>query len=156
MRNRVRKIKAFTLSEMIVVLLITTIVVGMAYSVLNLVQKQMNGIERNYEKKTDLNLLRQSLWIDFNRYDRVFYSAKSGELSFVNELGAMNYTVSGNLIIKEKDTFNINWEVQKFLFENKERSFGEIDAIYFETTKEFGSQPLFVNKTNSATTYMNQ
>ena len=38
------KIQAYTLSEMIVVLILTSIVVGMAFSVLTLVQKHMSGI----------------------------------------------------------------------------------------------------------------
>ena len=156
MKDKLKKIKAFTLSEMIVVLLITTIVVGMAFSVLNLVQRQMNGIERNYEKNTELNLLRQSLWIDFNRNDRVFYDQKSGELSFINGLGKLNYLIGENLIVKDKDTFRLKWETQKYYFANEEKSFGEIDAIDFRTTKEFGSQKLFVYKSNSSTSYMNK
>jgi len=156
MKSKLKKIKAFTLSEMIVVLIITTIVVGMAFSVLNLVQKQMNGIEKNYSKNTEYNLLRQSLWIDFNRCDKVMYNAGNDELTFMNELKSTKYILSENNIIKEKDTFFLKWENQKFLFANKEISFGEIDAIDFETTMEFGNHRLFVYKNNSATTYMNK
>jgi len=149
-----KKIKAFTLSEMIVVLVITTIIVGLAFSVLNLVQRQMYGIESNYEKATELNLLKQSLWIDFNRYDYVLYDEKSQEISFSNEIKTIIYTINENVIIKEKDTFQINWTEKKYFFDNVEMFSGEIDALDFETTKEFGNQRLFVFKTNSATTYM--
>lgn len=154
MRNSSRKVKAFTLSEMIVTLLITTIVVGMAFAVLNLVQKQMLGIERNYEDSTELNRLRQSLWIDFNRYETIFYNEKSGELSFSNAMETKQYSIGQNLIVKDKDTFNLKWEEQHFLFENMERTSGEIDALNFKTGKAFGAQQLFVYKKNSSTTYM--
>lgn len=154
MKSELKKIKAFTLSEMIVALLITTIVVGMSYSVLNLVQKQMYGIEENYQKNTELYLLKQSLWIDFNSCDRAFYNAKTGELTFTNELKTTLYNIHKNRIAKEKDTFAIDWELQKFYFENKEQLIGEIDALDFKTTNEFGNQQLFVSKNNSASTYM--
>lgn len=154
MKNRLKKVKAFTLSEMIVTLLITTIVVGMAFAVLNLVQKEMLGIERNYEKSTELNLLRQSLWIDFNRYETIFYNEKSGILSFSNDMETQTYTIEENLIVKGKDTFNLKWEEQRFLFENTAKVSGEIDALNFAAAKEYGGQQLFVYKNNSASTYM--
>jgi len=77
MKSEFKKIEAFTLSEMIVALAITTIVVGMSYAV---------GIEENYEKNTKLHLLKQSLWFDFNTGDKVFYNSEKRELSIENEL----------------------------------------------------------------------
>jgi len=65
------KIKAFTLNEMLVVLLITAIVVGMSFAVLSLVQQQMHGIDGNYKKNTAFNLLKQSLWFDVISFDRL-------------------------------------------------------------------------------------
>jgi hypothetical protein len=156
MQISVKKIQAFTLSEMIVVLLITTIVVGMAFSVLQLVQNQMNGIAGNYERNTEFDLLRRSLWIDFNRYDRIYYSEKSRELQFVNEVNSQTYRFEEDFITKDIDTFRLQWETQRFLFENRDSPLGEIDAIHFQTTKVFGNRSLFVYKNNSATTYMNQ
>ncbi|WP_425237701.1 PulJ/GspJ family protein [Ulvibacterium sp.] len=156
MQISVKKIQAFTLSEMIVVLLITTMVVGMAFSVLQLVQNQMNGIAGNYERNTEFDLLRQSLWIDFNRYDRIYYNENSRELQFVNEMGGQTYRFTEDFMTKDIDTFRIKWETQRFLFENRDSPLGEIDAIHFQTTKAFGNRTLFVYKNNSATTYMNQ
>ena len=43
------KIKAFTLSELIVVMVLTLVVAGMAFSVLQLVQKHMYAIKGNFE-----------------------------------------------------------------------------------------------------------
>ena len=152
--NRVKKIKAFTLSEMIVVLLITTIVVGMAFVVLNLVQKQMHGIQGNYEINTRLNLLRQSLWTDFNRFENIRYNAEQSTLVLSNELGHSTYIFEEDLIIKEQDTFEIKREYLKFYFEKREQSSGIIDAIDLRTTKEFGDQEIFVFKRNSANIYL--
>ncbi len=156
MKNRWVKIKSFTLNEMIVVLLITTIVVGMAFAVLNLVQSQMNGIGKNYGKNTELNLLRQSLWVDFNRFNRVVYDGKKEELTFSNELETTIYTFEEDRIIKDKDTFDIKLHTRKFYFNSVARMFGEIDALDIQSTKEYGGQRLFVYKNNTAATYMNQ
>ncbi|MDL5514848.1 prepilin-type N-terminal cleavage/methylation domain-containing protein [Arenibacter sp. M-2] len=155
MKIKLNKLKAFTLSEMIVVLLITTIVVGMAFSVLQLVQRQMKGIQGNFEKSTELNLLRQSLWIDFNTHDQVFYDSMLKQLIFVNEMERLHYEIGESAIIKGRDTFQVKWHRQKFYFENKERLFGEIDAIDFELDQEYGHRKLFVYKNNAATTYLN-
>ncbi|OWW23501.1 hypothetical protein B4Q04_20085 [Zobellia sp. OII3] len=156
MINRFQKISAFTLNEMIVVLLITTIVVGMAFSVLNLVQRQMAGIQYNYGNTTELNLLRQSLWIDFHRFDHIRYNEKNQVLVFENEMGVVRYEFEEGKIIKEKDTFNLKFEYNTFYFEDEEQSSGDIDAISLKTTMEYGGQRLFVFKKNSATIYMNR
>lgn len=150
------KIKAFTLNEMLVVLLITSLVVGMAYSVLRLVQIQMQGIASNYEQNTELNLLRQSLWIDFNQSDRVWFDSSKNELLLANGLKETHYMFKEEAIIKGKDTFFINIVAMERYFNGKESISGEIDALDLYTTKDQGSQRVFVFKRNAATSYVNQ
>lgn len=155
MQNRWLKLKAFTLSEMIVVLLVTTIVVGMAFAVLRLVQGQMQGIGADYEKNTEMNLLRQSLWVDFNCFNKIRLDPSKEVLTFFNELEEVTYEFKNGQIIKQKDTFNIKLYTTKFYFDNTPRTFGEIDAIDLQSIKEYGSQRVFVFKKNVAATYMN-
>ena len=45
------KLKAFTLAEMIVVLVVASIVISMSFLVLNMVGKQVSLIQNNYHKK---------------------------------------------------------------------------------------------------------
>lgn len=152
-----RKIKAFTLNEMLVVLLITVLVVGMAFSVLRLVQVQMHGISSNYEKNTELNLLRQSLWVDFNRFDRIWYDDREQKIVFENEVTKSSYQIVPEGVVKEKDTFWVpvpRWEVY---FNGGTVGKGEIDAIdlYIGKEEEVGKR-VFVFKRNAATSYINQ
>lgn len=155
MRIEGGKIKAFALQEMIVVLLITSIVVGMAFAVLNLVQKQMGNIEKIYEVKLEANKLRQSLWIDFNRYSHISYDPKKELLLFNNALETKQYKLSENRFVIGNDTLDIEMETKKFYFNNESRSIGEIDAIELKTSKESGGQYIFVYKKNAPDTYMN-
>ena len=68
-----KKTKAFTLSELLVVLLITVIVAGLAFTTLNLVQKQMRDIRVGFESSSEKGRLKQVLWKDFNSYSRIYF-----------------------------------------------------------------------------------
>jgi len=148
------KIKAFTLSEMIIVLILTSIVVGLAFSVLGLVQKHMNSIQQNYNNTTVLNTLETALWLDFNRYNSIAFDALENELKFATALDSVSYKFYENYIIKAQDTFKIAIENKAFYFVTKLVEEGEVDALKIETTKILQNQKLFVFKQNDASTFM--
>ncbi|WP_461445407.1 PulJ/GspJ family protein [Maribacter sp.] len=156
MRNKTTKIPGFLLQEMMVVLAITAIVVGMAFSVLDLVQKQMSSIDDIYEVKLDANKLRQSLWTDFNRYSDIHFNQKKEVLFLSNALEEKWYAFQDTQIITESDTFYIRLDKRAFYFNNGIRKSGEIDAIELKTSKATGHQQIFVFKENSPATYVNQ
>lgn len=148
------KIKSFTLSEMIVVLLLTIIVVGLAFSVLRLVQKQMGGMQKNYENGTEVNLLRQALSIDFATYPNSSYNDATNTLRFENELGSKEYIFEAKWIIRQKDTFTLKLNSKAFYLDGMEYPSGQIDALQLETDKELGSKVIFVHAENAADEYM--
>lgn len=154
--NRSQKIAAFTLNEMIVVLILASIVVGLAFTSLRLIQKQMLGIQPNYTHSLNLNTLEVSLWIDFNRYSNITFNALDKELKFANAIDSTLYTLTPEFIVSAKDTFNIKTTTIQFYF-NGTLSDGkaQIDAIEIDTAKEFGDKTLFIFKKNSASTFMN-
>lgn len=149
------KISAFTLSEMIVVIILTSIVVGMAFSVLSLVQKHMHSIQNNFNKNTELNKLEQSLWIDFNRYSKVRFEMSQNRLFFYNEMDSTSYDFTGTSIIKERDTFNIALRQKTLYFDGDKVQKGYTDAIKLELSEAFQNQTLFVFKRNDATPFIN-
>ena len=59
-----KKLNSFTLSEMLVVLVITAIVVGLAFSVLSLVRKQVYRLQNDTDKRVQYDLLKNKLFID--------------------------------------------------------------------------------------------
>lgn len=154
MRRQSSKIKAFTLSEMIVVLILTSIVVGLAFSVLNLVQKHMSSIHQNYTNKTMLNKLETALWLDFNRYSKIEYNNLENELKFTTAIDSVVYQFSEKNIIKGIDTFPVPLQLKEFYFDGERIENGQIDAIKLEAQKELQNQQLFIFKKNDATSYM--
>jgi len=154
--HNIKKLKAFTLSEMLVVLLVTTIVVGLAYSVLRLIQNQMHGIGQNYEHSTEFNLLRQSLWVDFNSHNNIAYREQEGMLWFVHEMDTVVYELANDFIRKQRDTFYIQLQDRQAYFRTQPQKLGPIDALELKSTVASGSQRLFVFRRNDAARIMNQ
>tara|TARA_R110002050_G_scaffold26661_4_gene69959 strand:- start:3008 stop:3430 length:423 start_codon:yes stop_codon:yes gene_type:complete len=140
---------------MIIVLILTSIVVGLAFSVLTLVQKHMHSIQQNYNKSTELNMLEIALYLDFNRYSKVNYNDLENEIKFSSPIDSISYKFYDDKIIKETDTFNIQLQNKILFFDGEKVTNGETDAIKLVTSKESQNQVLFIFKKNAATNYMN-
>ena len=69
------KVHAFTLSELSIVLLLSSVVVGLAFTVLGLVQKQMGAIQANFNQTLQVTTLETELWLNFNRYPNISYNS---------------------------------------------------------------------------------
>jgi type II secretory pathway component PulJ len=150
-----KKIQAFTLSEMVVVLILTSILVGIAFSVLSLVQKHMANIQNNFSNNTELNKVEQSLWVDFNRYSKIEYNAFDDKITLSNPVDSTAYKFHKEFIVKNSDTFNISLSKKIFYFNGISITSGDIDALKLETSKAFQKQKLFVYKKNDATRFVN-
>lgn len=138
---------------MMVAIVITLLVVGMAFSVLSLVQRHMTGISYNLNNSTRLDILEQALWIDFNRFEKVQY--KNDELVFKNEIDSIRYKIQDEKIIRTIDTFDIQLQDFELLLDGKKVNSGFINAVKLVTGKESQNKILFVYKKNDATLYMN-
>jgi prepilin-type N-terminal cleavage/methylation domain-containing protein len=146
-----KNIKAFTLSEMMVALLITAIVVGLAFSVLQLVQKHLFTIESNYKLQTKRQHLEQSLWIDFSRAQSIKL-IEGNRLLCENELNITQYEFQDDYVVKRKDTFEIGKFQSVFFFEEEKRSIGVVDAVKIEFVRDTLQPGIFVFKRNDAKT----
>ncbi|MFS4493178.1 hypothetical protein [Maribacter sp. 2308TA10-17] len=139
---------------MIVVLLLTMIVIGLAFSVLRLIQNQMGSIGQNFENNTEVNLLQQALWVDFSTYPDITYNNVTNSMHCQNELGYVDYIFENGFIIREKDTFQLKLESKVFYLNGLENASGQLDALYLKGTKEQGAQEIFVYQKNAANEYM--
>tara|TARA_Y100001933_G_C18993967_1_gene561721 strand:- start:1909 stop:2376 length:468 start_codon:yes stop_codon:yes gene_type:complete len=154
MNDDKNKVKAFTLSEMLVVILITVIVVGLAFSILNLVQKQMRSVRENFDSKTEAYLLKQALWRDLNTFSRAYYLKHENMLACQNAQNQITYHFYDKFVIRDNiDTFNVTIKIKKPLFLGKPQSDGELDAIELilaDTTRA----PIMIYKINSTESFM--
>lgn len=152
--NTKAKIQAFTLSEMVVVTILTSFVVGIAFTTLSLVQKHMQGIRDNFNSNTTLNQLEQSLWLDFHRYPNIIFN-NGNELVFKSELDSIKYEINKTEIIKNLDTFPAQITKYKKFLKGNEVNKGAVDALRLVTANEDQNQTLFIFKRNDASLFMN-
>lgn len=140
---------------MIVVIILTSIVVGLAFSVLSMIQSHMRSIQNNFNRNTELSKLEQSLWIDFNRYSKIRYNNVEETLVFASEIDSITYRINAEIIIKELDTFPIKLHQKSFFFDGNKVQKGTLDAIKLEASEAFQNQQIFVYKQNDATLFLN-
>ncbi|WP_394775887.1 type II secretion system protein J [Flavobacterium sp.] len=150
-----RKLKSFTLAELLVVMIITAIVVGMAFSILRLVQKQIYAIQTNFEKTSTLSLFEQKLWQDFNEPHTIIYDANKQILIMTSEIDTVTYLFQEKFTMRNLDTIKLKITPNKTFFKGKELESGTIDAITLFAETELPDYQIFVSKKNDVTSFMN-
>lgn len=151
-----RKLKSFTLSELLVVMIITAIVVGIAFSVLRLVQKQIHAIQSNFDKTSTLALFEQQLWQDFNEPHTIIYDNANQVLAMTSEVDTVMYSFKEKFTMRNLDTIKLKINPSKIFFKGKEVKTGPIDAITIFAGTELPDYHIFVSKKNDVTLFMNQ
>ncbi|RSC92204.1 PulJ/GspJ family protein [Tenacibaculum singaporense] len=148
-----KKIKAFTLTELLVVMVVSTIVISLAFLVLTMIQKQTQNIKINLNKRQTIENLDRVLWKDFNESNTIFL--KKELLSFEKELDTITYTFQEKVIIRKKDSFLIQTNNKTFFLDGLKVKNGPIDALKLEFENTYNNQELFVNRVKSASFYIN-
>lgn len=147
------KLKSFTLSELIVVMIITVIIVGIAFTVLSLIRKEIAVIEKNYEKTTEVLLFEERLWNDFNRYPQIEYDRNDNTIALKSETDSVVYHFSDDAVLRDKDTIDCKLKVSNLFFLGEEVKYGPIDAIKL-TVSENPNYTIYVFKENDATIFI--
>ncbi|HEX8269330.1 MAG TPA: prepilin-type N-terminal cleavage/methylation domain-containing protein [Flavobacterium sp.] len=149
------KISSFTLSELLVVMIITAIVVGIAFSVLRLVQTQINGISKNYEKTATLALFEQALWQDFNRAEHAKFDKSVNKLTLESGTDTALYVFHKNWILRNTDTLKLTVVPVHWFFNGNLVHDGLIDAIEISADAERRGHDIFVWRRNDGALLMN-
>lgn len=148
-----KKIKSFTISEMLVVMVLTTIVIAIAILVLNLVQQQLTSIQGNFKNNSEIRTLEQTLWVDINRTD-VQIDIKNNRLICTSPIDTVLYQFQENYLLRNLDTLNIEVEEQHFFIDLK-NTIRTVDAIELKLSNKFQNRELFIHKQKGASYYMN-
>ena len=138
MKTTRHAIKAFTLTEIMVVLGLASIVAGIAFSVLNLVQKNSHSIANNYALHTEIQSLEVALTIDFNRYTQVAWNSNQGTLIASSPLGKEQYQFYTDSIVTSIHTYAVITKNKLFYYQGNRVTSGAVDAIEitFEHTSD--------------------
>jgi hypothetical protein len=150
------KVKSFTLSELLVTMIITVIVVGLAFTVLDLVRKQIVVIEKNYNRTTELAFFKQRIWLDFNKHNTIEYNPVGGQIILKSDFDTIYYNFKQDFVLRNKDTLKTKIKIEKLFFQGTEIKQGTIDAIAFLEEKEAADSHFFVFNNTDATHFMNQ
>jgi len=150
------KVKSFTLSELLVAMIITVIVVGLAFTVLNLVTKQITVIQKNYNRSTELAFFKQRIWLDFNANNEIVFNEVNNQLILKSDFDLIYYDFKGDYVLRNDDTLRVKIQVEKLLFQGKEITKGYVDAVSFLEEKDADDSLFFVFKDNDATFFMNK
>ncbi|WP_299181246.1 type II secretion system protein J [uncultured Aquimarina sp.] len=153
MNSASHKIKAFTLTEMMVVMVISTIVIGLAFTILSIVQKNMRSIEVNYEHQSQIQSLEVALTIDFNKYPKLKWNSKENILLFYSPTHEKIYHFSSDSIFNNVNSFKLKTNTIKYYFEGEEVTSGSIDAIKLTFDNATDLHRIFVYKHNDPTIY---
>lgn len=148
------KLKAFTIAEILVVLVLTSIVVSIALVVLSLVQKQIAGIQTQMKRQNNIQVLQKVLWQDLNKNEIVYFPKKK-TLMCTNPIDSVTYTFDNNFILRNQDTIKVAVNNKYFYLDGEIVYGGSFDAIEIELTKKFQNKTLFVYQNKDAAFYIN-
>jgi len=135
---------------MLVVLAITSVVAGLAFSIMSLFGRNIQNIQQNYSAHTSLQLLEQQLAVDINSYPSVEYNHIEKTLALKSPIDSVRYQFKNSTILRQTDTIFNNDLFTEFYFLGKKVEKGQVDAIKInvETTSE--GPFIFISKRNSA------
>lgn len=149
-----KKVASFTLSEVMVVLVISAIVISLAVSVLNLVQQEMKSVVNNYENNDQKRMFEQVLTQDFN--SRIIeFNNKGNSLFCVGQKDTVQYQLHTDYVLRNADTLVVKIAKRICYLDGVETETGIVDAVLLTLSREFNYQNIFVFKPKAATHYMN-
>lgn len=152
--NYNKKIPGFTLSEILVVLVITAIVIGIAFSVLRLVTKQYNAINASYTYRTEVQQLKQRLLVDVNQSKAMRLNTEEDQLEITGADEMIIYTWNQDQLIRNTDTLTIGITEATFMRNGITVENGAFDGLKLHLNHKGRELALFVAKETDAKSYI--
>ena len=147
LKSKLKKIPAYTLTEILVVLALTAIVAALSFSALGFIKRALGLIETNYEFANSYRNLEIKLSLDFANAESI-NSISPNKLELTGPLETTTYAITDTHLIRNNDTL-VTGRLSFQLFSNGEEiSTGACDAIklgFGEIEKEvimFISKPI--------------
>lgn len=155
MSSKLKKTNAFTLSELLVVLVISGIVVSISLFALENVQKQLKSLYAVFEIQQTMNRLERIMIRDLNSFD-ARYHAEEKALVFRNSQETIVYQIKDTYILRNKDSIQLSPKKIRFYLDGKEVRSGVIDALEFSFVNTYTQTSFFGYKIKDAAHYINK
>jgi len=123
------KTPAFTLSEILVVLAITSIVITIAFTVLSLISKQFITMQSRYEERTEVTKFKQRLLFDFEKGSQVFWNEKLQQLTIAIKDETIRYEIMSEYVLRDSDTIDLKILNTQFYHKGDTIEEGIVDGI---------------------------
>ncbi|WP_299213789.1 prepilin-type N-terminal cleavage/methylation domain-containing protein [uncultured Dokdonia sp.] len=134
------KIPAFTLSEILVVLAITSIVIAIAFTVLRLVTKQFTTMRARYEEHTEVTKFKQRLLFDFEKGSTALWNEKQQQLAITVQDETIQYEIAPDYVLRDRDTIPFTVQNTRFYYQGDEIEEGVTDGL--ELTLMISNRPV--------------
>lgn len=152
-----RKIKSFTVLELIIVLVLTGTVIAIAYSGASLFFKEFMIFQHRSDNAAGISLLNRLFIKDFDRSDFIYKDNQ--QLKCVNRDKSIYYGFNSEYIIRRDslivDTFKVEISGVQSRFEGNEVMDGVIDNLAFSIFHNDDSIKFQYNKKYNAESFIN-
>ena len=156
--NGAKRIKSFTLIEMVLAMLFSAIIVAMAYSAMTIFSRLYDNYSFKRSAQTDLQLIKQAMARDFNQSQTV--ALNGNRITVKNRPGAIdiNYAIEEGYLFRtdqfKADSIKMDKLVFRCFFEGRAVESGIFDHIVLDftsdllpgsisITKDYSSEELF-------------
>jgi hypothetical protein len=154
-----KKLKAFTLFELVIGMLLSAVVIGMVYSGYGIIVKIYDNHLITSRSQSELMVLDATLQRDFDK--AVTVQADGQKIQLMDSLGspAVSYLVSENQLIRNSslaDTFKLDQLTVSLGFESAKVQGGLVDELNMEFYFGENVQGITITKRYSAEQLFNQ
>lgn len=128
-----RRLNAFTLLELMVVMVISALLLSMAYTALHLVQRQQAVIERKTAILSQVSAWQEALNSDFYASTEVLLGPATDRVSCQRPAGIVAYTLVDSTLVREQgevvDTLRVPVRQVAYFWQGQPRTAGLIDEV---------------------------
>jgi type II secretory pathway component PulJ len=154
-----RRLKAFTLFELVIGMLLSAVVIGMVYSGYGIIVKIYDKHLITSRAQSELMMMEATLQRDLD--EAVTVQADGQRIQMMDSLGspAVSYLVSENQLIRNSslaDTFRLDQLTVSFCFESAEVQRGLTDQLNMKFSFSEKAQGITIHKKYSAQQLFNQ
>ncbi|MDR1729758.1 MAG: hypothetical protein LBR52_03755 [Prevotellaceae bacterium] len=133
-----KRLPAFTLTDVIVTMIISMLVMGIAFSIFRFAYDQISSYQRANDDYKELYQLYHVMQEDFQHSSECNYRQNEWQMLMQGGYKEYLYTLSDNMVIRKtgisSDTFRVSIENIIVKFNNEEQISGIIDEIDFDVT----------------------